>query len=282
MGLFNFINYDKEGPGIEKNAPKKKAFFLFFEMFFRNFWKFMTTNVFYCLISSLIVTNGLAAAGITHVARNTARDKHSFGLSDFFETIKKNFKQSLIVGILNVIIFAFLFAEFFFFYFYTKGVLGYIGIGVTLTGLLIFTVMNFYIWTLMITFNYTLKQLYMNSFRFCFINMKRNLVCLLSHAAVYAVLIGLLFLIPNYWLTVLLIEILLYILIYPGFKYLLIQFCVFPAIKKFIIDPYYELHPDDDLQLRHDLGLDEEDIAEEDEEEAEEEEEEESDFTFDD
>ena len=27
-----FFNYDKEGPGIDKNAPKKKGIFLFFEL----------------------------------------------------------------------------------------------------------------------------------------------------------------------------------------------------------------------------------------------------------
>ena len=44
--------------------------------------------------------------------------------------------------------------------------------------------------------------------------------------------------------------------VYPCFNALLVQFCTFPAIKKFIIDPYYEEHPDADLDKRRDLGLD--------------------------
>ena len=36
---------------------------------------------------------------------------------------------------------------------------------------------------------------------------------------------------------------------------MLIQFCTFPSIKKYIIDPYYEKHPDADIEKRHDLGL---------------------------
>ena len=51
------------------------------------------------------------------------------------------------------------------------------------------------------------------------------------------------------------IEIILYMIIYPAFKALLVQFCTFPSIKKYIIDPYYEEHPDDDIEKRHDLGL---------------------------
>ena len=53
-------------------------------------------------------------------------------------------------------------------------------------------------------------------------------------------------------------------LCYPGFKFLLIQYCVFPAIRKYIIDPYYEAHPDADLDKRRQLGvLDEEEPTEE-------------------
>ena len=93
-GFFGLFNYEKEGPGISKNAPKKKTFLIFFETFFRNFWKFMPINLVYSLISVPVITGGFASVGITHVARNTARDKHSFGLSDFFDTIKKNWKQA--------------------------------------------------------------------------------------------------------------------------------------------------------------------------------------------
>ena len=103
-GLFGLFNYEKEGPGIAKDAPKKRGFIVFYEFFFRNFWKFITINLVYGLICAPVITNGLANVGITNVARNIARDKHSFGLSDFFDTLKKNWKQGLIAGIINTII----------------------------------------------------------------------------------------------------------------------------------------------------------------------------------
>ena len=102
MGLFGFLDFTKEGPGIKKDAPKKKVFFVFFETFFRNFWRFITINLVYVCLSLPIITAAMASAGLTNVARNIARDKHSFGLSDFFETIKKNLKQALVVGIINI------------------------------------------------------------------------------------------------------------------------------------------------------------------------------------
>ena len=114
MALFGFFNYNKEGPGVFKDAPKKRTFVVFFETYFRNFWKFLPISIIYSIIVLPQVTMGLANAGITNVARNTARDKHSFGLSDFFETIKKNWKQSLAAGIINTIVYAVLFFDFYF------------------------------------------------------------------------------------------------------------------------------------------------------------------------
>ena len=35
----------------------------------------------------------------------------------------------------------------------------------------------------------------------------------------------------------------------------LIQFNVFLEVKKYIIDPYYQDHPDEDIEKRRELGL---------------------------
>ena len=254
-GFFGLFNYEKEGPGISKNAPKKKTFIVFFETFFRNFWKFITINLVYGIISLPQITSGLASAGFTHVARNTARDKHSFGLSDFFDTIKKNWKQALGAGIINTLVYALIIFDIGFFYISVKGVFGIIGLGLMLSVLVIFTMMNYFIWTLMITFKFKLKQIYKNSFNFAVINLKKNFLCFFVLLLVHAVYVGILFLFQRFWHIVLAFEIFAYILTYPGFKFLLVQYCCFPAIKKYIIDPYYEEHPDEDIEKRRDLGI---------------------------
>ena len=253
-GFFGLFNYEKEGPGIEKDGPKKKTFIVFFETFFRNFWKFIPLNLVYIAISLPVLTNGLANVGITNVARNTARDKHSFGLSDFFETIKKNFKQGLLAGIINTVI-LFLITFSVWFYYTGKGTFAVIGLGISLAMLFVFTVMNFYLWTLIITFKFTLKQAYKNSFKFVFINMLKNLLCLVVRILIIAVNVAIIFLSGRYWIFVLLIELLILTLTYPCFNALLIQYCTFPAIKKYIIDPYYKEHPDMDIEKRRSLGL---------------------------
>lgn len=254
-GFFGLFNYEKEGPGISKNAPKKKTFFIFFETFFRNFWKFITINLVYCIMCIPVVTNGLAAVGLTNVTRNTARDKHSFGLSDFFETIKKNWRQALPAGIINVVVYLLLIFDIYYFSALESDIFSAIGTGILLSLFFIFTIMNFYIWTLMITFNFSLKQLYKNSFKFVFLNFKKNLICFFVPLLILGIFVGMIFLLSNFFLIVLLIEIMILLITFPGFQFLLTQYCVFPAIQKFIIDPYYRDHPNEDIEKRRSLGL---------------------------
>ena len=254
-GFFGLFNYEKEGPGISKDAPKKKTFVVFFETFFRNFWKFIVINLVYGIISLPVLTNGLAAAGITNVTRNIARDKHSFGTSDFLETISKNWKQALPAGIINTLIYIILSFDIYFFYTASEGIMFTIGLGISLCMLFVFTVMQYYIWTLIITFNFKLKQVYKNSFKFVFINMKMNLLCFFAILLVYAVNIAVIFLLQSYFLVVITFELLIYILTFPSFRYLLVQFCTCPSIKKYIIDPYYAEHPDEDIEKRQNLGI---------------------------
>lgn len=254
MALFGLFNYNKEGPGISKNAPKKRTFIVFFETFFRNFWKFIPISLVYCLMALPQLTSGLASVGLTNVARNTARDKHSFGLSDFFDTIKKNWKQALPAGIINTVVYLLLIFDLWYFY-GSEGTFATVGLGLVFSMFFIFTVMNYFIWTLLITFKFTLKQIYKNSFKFVFINLKGNLICFVSTLLVFAVYIGILFLFSKWYLLVITVELMIFAMTFPAFKFLLVQYCVFPSIKKHIIDPYYEAHPDEDLDKRRDLGV---------------------------
>ncbi len=258
-GIFGLFDYTKEGPGVPKDGPKKKGFVVFFETFFRNFWKFIIINVVYSLISIPLVTNGMANVGLTNVVRNTARDKHSFGLSDFFETIKKNLKQSIIAGIINTFVYVLLIFDLWFFN-NVAGTAGIIATGAALALLLTFTMMNFYLWTLIITFGYTLKQAYTISFKLVFLNFKYSFLVAIVNIIIAAGAVGLLFITGKSWIYALLFELILLVTIYPAFNGLMIQFCTFPCIKKFIIDPYYKAHPNEDIEKRQRLGLEIEEL----------------------
>ncbi len=252
-GLFGgLFNYDKEGPGVEKDAPQKKGFIVFFEIFFKNFWKLAICSVWFIALCIPIVTSGLAFAGFTNVARNMALDRHSFGTSDFFDTIKKNWKQALPTGIINIIILLILLGDILFFWNSTEGALMLIGLAVVVTVLILFIMMQFYMWTIMITFKLKLKQIYINSFKFALIGLKRNVLIIFVMLLFFAAVFGLIAINVN---IITLVATLLMIFAIPGLTFLLIEFNTFEKIKKFMIIPYYKDHPEEDLELRRSMGI---------------------------
>ena len=269
-GFFGFMDFTKEGPGIKKDGPKKKAFFVFFETYFRNFWRFITINLVYVLLSLPIITTGMTSAGLTNVTRNIARDKHSFGLSDFFETIKKNFKQALAVGIINVIITSIIaFAVYIYYKSFigveTRSTFNLVGFAISIIVAIVFLMMQFYIYTLMITFDFSVKALYVNSFKFVVINLWRNLLCGIILLLVYS-LYYVVFALSQGSALVFTIELIVAALTLPAFRFLIVQFFTFGSIKKYIIDPYYKEHPEADIEKRRNLGLEVPEDNDEDEE----------------
>ena len=256
MGLFSQWQdrHNRPGPGVDKNAPQKKSFVVFFEILGRKFWKLCIANLLYLVAFLPILTRGLADAGLANITRSYAREKHAFIGSDFLETIKKNWKQALPVGIINnlltvVIVFA---VSMYYQPAANGNTMAFIGLALTMSVYVIFTVMKYYVPFLLITFKYNLRQLYRNALLFVGVGWKPNLVVSLVLLLCYG-LMGLLLLLPNS-LGIAFIFI-IYLFVFPAFRSFLIQFAIFPTVRRVVIDPYYEQHPYEDIEKRRELGL---------------------------
>ena len=88
MGNFFASRYQKEGPGVSKNEPEKKRFFVFFDVYTRKFGKIILVGLLYMLCCIPVVTIGPASCGLALVLRNFAREEHAFILHDFFWALK--------------------------------------------------------------------------------------------------------------------------------------------------------------------------------------------------
>ena len=202
MGLF--FNFDKPGPGVDKDAPKKKGIFLYFELFFRKFWLLLKANMLYFIVSlpvmalynfilinalgtfmsevggeavwhlSVVLTaffaiywgTGPVTGGYVYLLRNFAREEHVFLASDFFEKSKETFKIGLITLIADLIIM----------------ILGINAIsvyhamivqGVTIAKyalvamfvmFILYTFMHYYIYEFSVTFENSVRETFKNSF----------------------------------------------------------------------------------------------------------------------
>ncbi len=195
------------------------------------------TTVMYCLGALIVFTYGIVNVGTTYILRNLIKGEPIFLIHDFFYAIKRNFKQGMIMGFIDVLITVVLaydamlsfanmavFPKFLFFAF------------IMLT--IVWFIMRFYIYNVLITFDLSTFKIIKNAFIFSALGLKRNIVAVLGIAV--AVLI-------DYYCLMLLppLGILLPIIFLYGFCAYIGSYAAWPKIKAVMVDPYYQAHPEE-------------------------------------
>ncbi len=104
MGSFlGFGNFEKPGKGVRKDEPLKNRFFLFFELYFRRFWKLMWLNLLYMVACIPLVTFGPATTALLKLTSDIVERRPVFIWHDFWKTFGKNFKSSFFMGIFELL-----------------------------------------------------------------------------------------------------------------------------------------------------------------------------------
>ena len=200
----------------------------------------------------LVLPSGLAAVGMANVASNLARERYFFSFREFWDAMKKSWKQALVAGLINVVFTAAL-VMVFWFYLSCNGMMFVFGLGCCLLAIVIFSFMNYYLWIQIAMFRLPLFSAYKNAFIFSFLNLKTNLLIGFISVLCYALAVVVLLYVP--YLIAIVVVAVLGTCLFPIFKQLLIQYLIFPFIKEYMIDPYYAEHSDEDIQQRNDLGI---------------------------
>ena len=262
MGIF-FKDYDSAGPGISKNAPKKKGIALFFDIFFRKFWMLFGVNMLYFIFALPLVLGflalsfmknydlllavlglclvvftiffGPATAGMTKVLRSFVLEKHSFIIRDFFKAFRDNFKKAFVIGLIDVLVALSVFAAY---NVYpglaiqagTKAL--YVPMVITFSLGLVVLMMNYYIFLMLIATDLSLKDLIKNSFALAFLGMKKNILCFIIQAVVTALMVLLLLYAPPLFMMVI-------PFIPSAHLWFIICFNTYPVIQTYVINPYY-------------------------------------------
>lgn len=181
--------------------------------------------IFLCLP---VITVGPAQAGMTYILRNYSREEHAFIWGDFKENALKNFKQGLIVGIINLIITVIVLLDI---YIYMKlpndNLLMTAGSALIIVAFVVFMMMSMYIYPMMVTFNLTIRQLYKNAFLFAIMKFIPNLLILIVCLAIIIV--------PFYFYPV--IGYFLFIFITMALISFITNFFVYPKLDKYMIKP---------------------------------------------
>lgn len=164
-------------PSISDGQFNNTSFLALFDIFLR-------------FISSMLLVvflgYGPITAGYTFVLRNFSRDEHAYIFSDLKDHAKANFKQSLIVLLVDIVFFVLITIAYNFYSslnsaaFYLKYILIYI--------VLVYVIMHFYIYQIMVTFKLPLRAIYKNAFIYTFAFAPKNLAILIFMGIVHLVI----------------------------------------------------------------------------------------------
>ena len=137
------------------------------------------TIVFYCLGALILFTWGFTKIGTTYLYRNMMSGEPVFPLSDTFYIIKRNIKQSLILGVIDIVIIAmFAYNIYFLSINYNASTLNAVMLFLTGCMALLYSFARPYAYIMVFTFDLKLRAIIKNALFFTILGVKRNLLSL--------------------------------------------------------------------------------------------------------
>ena len=190
----------------------------------------VVTYILYAIAALFVFTFGPVNAGCAYLVKNLVKGEPVFLWQDFITTIKRNWKQALPMGILDLVVIGM--CAFSLMSYYVNYARYYYLFWVMLLIIMLYAFIRFYLYTIMVTFELTFFRIIKNSVIFCLLGFGRNFI-------MFAAICGMLFLVV--WLGTIflpLFVISLFILIFATSTFMG-TYAAYPKIKQYMIDPYY-------------------------------------------
>ena len=214
--------------------------------FFQNVLK-VQSNVIDILICLPFIFLGPLTGAIMKVMRDFVREEPGFFWEDLKKAFKDNFKQSIVIALIQYIfIWAIYIAGVFYWNLSKQNALGTVGFGVTIFVGIAFLFASYYFYMMTVTLKVTIKEIIKNSFIF-------TMLCFLKNILLTIILVIWLGFVASFTFMVIAsqnaflygIAICLYMTLTFGLVFYSTAFFTFPSIKKYVLDPYYEEHPNE-------------------------------------
>jgi uncharacterized membrane protein YesL len=224
-GFFNRMYYgDPRKPDLKKEDVKGSRFKIFFTVLPIRFWQLIQLNLlysifwvpaflllqvqllvsqktgepvsllFFLLMIPCLMLTGPATAAVSYIIRNWARDEHSWVWTDFKDAWKDNWKQGMLMMLINGIVLL-LFSVNVMFYGQMANnsfLYAFLYYFMIMVGIL-FAMMNLFIFPMIVTYRLNLRQIIRNAFILTMVKLPLTfLIFILAAAIVLLTLIYLL------------------------------------------------------------------------------------------
>ncbi len=263
------------------NTLEGNSFYKFFEILKGKFSKIILLNAFFFTAFTLILAlvygintlinplisglNGVLAefismlsffpfvllgpvlSAIMKLMRDFVREEPGFFWQDFKKAFKDNFRQSIIIAIIQFfVVFVLVVAMTFYYQNRDYSWFYVIGLGVSGFVALAYIVSSYYINMMIVTLDLKIKEIIKNSLIFTLLCFVKNL--LLTGLLVFWGIVNFILALSAFYSGVSLVYglvIAFCMTLTFGIAFYIIAFFTFPSIKQYILDPYYEEHQEE-------------------------------------
>lgn len=192
------------------------------------------TYVFLGLGALMLFTFGPVNVGTTYILRNIVREEPVFIWSDFWYAVRRNVKQGILYGMIDLVIIGILIYDLLA---YRINILNsplYFGLYILSFGMIIlYFFVRMYVYPMIVTFDMRLWKIFKNAIFFAVLGIKRNIMAFLGAV--------ILFVLDFYLMRLFLpIGLILPFIILFGLVGFMCNYASFPKIKEIMIDPYYK------------------------------------------
>jgi uncharacterized membrane protein YesL len=129
---------------------------------------------------------GPATAGTVYVLRNWARDEHAWLFLDFKDSWKRNWKEAILIMLMNGIAITLLYVNYTFYRDLARQNVLFLIINYFMIVLaIIYAMMNIYIFPMLVTYKLTVKQIFKNAFIFTIIKLPQTFAVFVVMLAIF-------------------------------------------------------------------------------------------------
>ena len=189
------------------------------------------TYIFFGLTLLVFFTFGLVNLSSFYVMRNIVKGDPSMFLSDVKYAIKRNWKQGILLGIIDLLFICIIAYDLLIFRLSSGSFYGFL-FGTMIIVAMLYSMMRYYMYIMLVTFDLSIWKILKNAFIFSILGFKRNLVAFLATVAVWA----LDYLLLTVFFPLGIILPVMFLVSLTGFMGI---YAAYPKVKEIMIDPYY-------------------------------------------
>ncbi len=190
------------------------------------------TYIFLGLTLLVFFTFGIVNLSSVYVMRNIVKGDPSMMLHDIKYSIKRNWKQGMLLGILDLLIIGVIAYDLLIFYLSSASAFYSFLFGVMFIIAMLYCMMRPYMYIMLVTFDLSLWKIIKNAFIFSILGFKRNAVAFFASLAVWALDYVIL-------MAVFPLGIILPIMFLVSLTTFMGVYAAYPKVKEIMIDPYY-------------------------------------------